>query len=59
MQTVTPEDIPSNLVPEVTRIVNSAISSAMKQTFNALTLILILGLITSFFLPSKRRKNSP
>jgi MFS family permease len=52
MQTVTPEDIPSNLVPEVTRIVNSAISSA-------LTLILILGLITSFFLPSKRRKNSP
>jgi len=59
MQTVTPMDIPSDLVPEVTRIVDSTISSAMKQTFIALTIILILGLITSFFLPSKRRRNNP
>jgi EmrB/QacA subfamily drug resistance transporter len=56
MQTVNPQDIPANLVPEATRIVDSTISSAMKQTFNALTLIILLGLITSIFLPIKRKK---
>jgi len=53
MQTTTPQDIPPNLVPEVTHIVDSALSSAMKQTFNILTLILLLGFITSIFLPSR------
>lgn len=53
MQTTAPEDIPPSMVPEVTRIVDSSISSAMKQTFNALTLILLLGFITSIFLPKK------
>jgi hypothetical protein len=53
MQTTAPEDIPPSMVPEVTQIVDSSISSAMKQTFNALTLILLLGFITSLFLPKK------
>jgi MFS family permease len=54
MQTVAPQDIPPSLVPEVNQIVDSTISSAMKQTFNALTLILILGFITSIFIPKRR-----
>ena len=53
MQTTAPQDIPPNLVPEITHIVDSALSSAMKQTFNILTLILLLGFITSIFLPSR------
>ncbi len=57
MQTTAPEDIPPSMVPEVTQIVDSSISSAMKQTFNALTLILLLGFITSIFLPSKKDSN--
>lgn len=57
MQTSTPPDIPSSMVPEVTQMVDSTISSAMKQTFNALTLILLLGFITSIFLPSKKKEN--
>jgi hypothetical protein len=57
MQTVSPEKIPPSLVPEVTQIVDSTISSAMKQTFNTLTLILILGFITSLFLPSKKENH--
>ncbi|MEN6329688.1 MAG: MFS transporter [Methanobacteriaceae archaeon] len=55
MQTVNPQDIPPSKVPEVTQIVDSTISSAMKQTFNALTLILIFGFITSLFIPSKNK----
>lgn len=54
MQTVSPQNIPPSMVPEVTQIVDSTISIAMKQTFNALTLILILGFITTLFLPSKK-----
>jgi EmrB/QacA subfamily drug resistance transporter len=53
MQTETPQ-IPPELVPEATQIVDSAISSAMKQTFTALSLILLLGFITSIFLPKKK-----
>ena len=56
MQTDTPQ-IPPELVPQATQIVNSTISSAMKQTFNALSLILLLGFITSIFLP--KTKNNP
>ena len=53
MQKSIPQDIPPSMVPEVTQIVDSSISSAMKQTFNVLTLILLLGFITSIFLPKK------
>ncbi len=53
MQTVPPQ-IPSELVPQATEIVDSAISSAMNQTFIALTLILLLGFITSIFIPKRR-----
>ncbi len=55
MQTQPPQ-IPPELVPKATQIVNSTISSAMKQTFTALSLILILGFITSIFLPKTRSK---
>lgn len=53
MQTGTPP-IPPELVPYAPQIIDSAISSAMKQTFNALSLILLLGFITSIFLPSNK-----
>jgi hypothetical protein len=43
-------------VPQATEIVDSTISSAMKQTFNALALILLLGFITSIFLPRSRKQ---
>jgi hypothetical protein len=56
MQTQAPPQIPAELVPQATKIVDTAISSAMKQTFNVLSLILLLGFITSIFLP-KARKN--
>jgi Arabinose efflux permease len=55
MQTTTPQ-IPQQLVPQAIQIVDSTISHAMKQTFNALTLILILGFITSIFMPKNRKK---
>jgi Mn2+/Fe2+ NRAMP family transporter len=58
MQTTAPQNIPPELVPEATKIVDSTISSAMKQTFNALTLILLFGFVTSIFLPS-RKKTEP
>ena len=58
MQTTSPQNIPPNLVPEVTQIVDTTISSSMKQTFNVLTLILLLGFITSIFLPSRKKNES-
>jgi EmrB/QacA subfamily drug resistance transporter len=58
MQTGTPPQVPSQIQPYTTQIIDSSISSAMKQTFTVLSLILILGFITSIFLPSvKKRKN--
>lgn len=57
MQTGTPE-LPPKLVPYAPQIIDSAISSAMKQTFNALSLILLVGFITSIFIPSGKRKNT-
>ncbi len=54
MQTGTPP-IPPELVPYSAQIINSAISSAMKQTFTILSLILLLGFITSIFLPSTKK----
>ncbi len=54
MQTTSPQ-IPPELVPQATQIVDSTISSAMQQTFNALTLILILGFITSIFIPRLKK----
>jgi EmrB/QacA subfamily drug resistance transporter len=50
-------NVPPNTLPEVTQILDSTISSAMKQTFNILALILLLGFVTTIFLPS-RIKNS-
>jgi EmrB/QacA subfamily drug resistance transporter len=48
-------NVPPNMVPQVNQILNSTISSAMKQTFNILALILLLGFITSIFLPSRKK----
>ena len=56
MQTVPPKISPE-LVPQATQIVESTISYAMKQTFNALTLILILGFIISIFIPKRKESN--
>lgn len=55
MQTINLQDVPPELIPEVNQIVNSTISSAMKQTFNALTLILILGSIISIFMMKSKK----
>ncbi len=54
MQTDTPQ-IPPELVPQATQIVDSAISSAMNRTFDVLGLIMILGFITSIFLPKTKK----
>jgi EmrB/QacA subfamily drug resistance transporter len=53
MQTGTPE-VPPDLVPYYSEIIDSSISSAMKQAFNVLSLILLLGFVTSIFLPRRR-----
>lgn len=53
MQTGTP-DIPPELVPQSTKIINTAIISSMKQAFTVLTLILLLGFIISIFIPTKK-----
>lgn len=57
MQTTAPQ-IPPELVPQATQIVESTISYSMKQTFNALTLILIIGFITSIFIPKSRKRST-
>jgi EmrB/QacA subfamily drug resistance transporter len=54
MQTDTLQ-IPPELAPYSAKIIDSSISSAMKQTFTALSLILLLGLVTSIFLPSTKK----
>jgi len=56
MQTDTPQ-IPPELAPYSAEIINSSISSAMKQTFTILSLILLLGLVTSIFLPSPKKSS--
>lgn len=56
MQTDTPQ-IPPELAPYSAEIINSSISSAMKQTFTILSLILLLGLVTSIFLPSTKKSS--
>ncbi len=58
MQTTSPENIPSNLVPQVTQMVDATISSAMKMTFNALALIFFLGFVTSIFIPSRKKQQN-
>ncbi len=50
-------NVPPNMVPQVNQILDSTISSAMKQTFNVLTLILLLGLVTTIFLPKRKMKS--
>jgi len=55
MQTGTPP-IPPELVPYSTQIINTSISTAMKQAFNVLAIILMIGFVTCIFIP--RRKTS-
>jgi EmrB/QacA subfamily drug resistance transporter len=55
MQTGTPPQVSPALQPYTVQIIDSSISSTMKQTFRVLSLILLLGFITSIFIP--RRKN--
>jgi MFS family permease len=56
MQTGTPPEVSPQLQPYTTEIIDSSISSAMKQSFYAMALIMILGFITSIFIP-KRNPN--
>ncbi|UTB32087.1 MAG: hypothetical protein NKF70_11360 [Methanobacterium sp. ERen5] len=53
MQTGTPE-VPPDLVPYYSQIIDSSISSAMKQAFNVLSLILLLGFVSCIFIPRRR-----
>lgn len=53
MQTDEPE-LPPELASQAPQIVNDAISSAMKQTFIILTIILFLGFLTSMFIPKMK-----
>jgi flagellar motor component MotA len=51
MQTSPPPQIPEDQVAEATEIVDSALSSAMKLSFIVLAVIMLLGMIASFFMP--------
>ncbi len=51
MQTGTPANIPSNLIPEVQRIIDSTIGSAMYLTFIVLSLILLIGFAVTLLMP--------
>lgn len=53
MQTGTPDITPA-LVPQATQIIDSTISTSMRQAFTILSLILLLGFITSIFIPKRR-----
>jgi len=55
MQTGPPPQISPQIQPYATEIVDLSISSAMRQTFNVLSLILLLGFILSIFLPRKSK----
>jgi EmrB/QacA subfamily drug resistance transporter len=57
MQTGAPPAVPSQLQPYTTEIIDSSISSAMKSTFTALSLILLLGFITSIFIPRSKKSS--
>ncbi|MGZ4857277.1 MAG: MFS transporter [Methanobacteriaceae archaeon] len=57
MQTGPPPQVSPQLQPYTTEIIDSALSSAMKQTFTVLSLILLLGFIMSIFIPSKKKIN--
>ncbi len=57
MQTGAPPQVPPQLAPHTTQIIDSSLSSAMKQTFNILSLILLLGLVTSIFIPQRKKSS--
>jgi len=57
MQTGTPPEVSPQLKPYTAEIINSSISSAMRQSFYAMALIMILGFITSFFIPKRDNPN--
>lgn len=56
MQTGSPPQVPAQLSNQYIQIIDTAISSAMKQTFTALALILLLGFILSIFIPSNKSR---
>lgn len=56
MQTGTP-NIPPELIPQATQIINTTISSSMKMAFTVLALILLLGFLISIFLPKRGIQN--
>jgi MFS family permease len=55
MQTGAPPQIPPELASQSIQIIDTSISTAMKQTFNVLSLILLLGFIISIFLPKNKK----
>lgn len=56
MQTGNPPALPPQLESQSAQIIDSSIASAMKQTFNVLALILVLGFILSIFLPKRKKE---
>ncbi len=55
MQTSPPEGIPEEQVPEATELVDSALSSGMKMSFNVLAALMLLGMVLSLFMPAVKR----
>lgn len=51
MQTSQPRGIPQDRISEATEIVDSALSTAMKMSFNVLAAIMLLGMALSIFMP--------
>lgn len=52
----TPTDIPEEDMAEATAIVDASISGAMQASFDAISLLLVFGLVATLLLPSSRRK---
>ncbi|WP_067049887.1 MFS transporter [Methanofollis ethanolicus] len=51
-----PPDVPEEDMPEATAVVDASVSGAMQFSFDAISVLLALGLIATFFIPSSRRK---
>jgi EmrB/QacA subfamily drug resistance transporter len=59
MQTSPPPGIPEDQVPEATEMVDSALSSGMKMCFNVLAILMLLGMVISFFMPKTKPETEP
>lgn len=56
MKTEGTENIPEELIPVLTDITDTAISDGMARSFDAITIILIIGFLATLFIPASAVK---